>query len=140
MEFMLCARPACRTEFHSDGRRHCSDQCEQAAQRELATAQDRLRGLTTAMRQAQADVAAFTADRSDSPDAPSALTLARALAAAQSALRYLSTEDPGIEELQRLVDAVAIEETRSAAAAEGEARTSALSWSALSDPGSRADT
>lgn len=115
MEFMFCARPACRTEFQSDGRRHCSDQCEQAAQRELASAQDRLRGLSAAMRQAQADVAAFTADRSDSPDTPSALTLARALAAAQSALRYLSTDDPGIEELQRLVDA-------------------------LSDSGSRADT
>lgn len=114
----LCSRPACRKEFRrvlgpGRGRAYCSDFCRRAAERELRQVKSRLARFERLVEMLRNDLAAFGKQDSDGADdgkqsGPDQMRLAEdAIHRAAGALLFASSNEPAVQELQNLYDAVA---------------------------------
>jgi hypothetical protein len=116
-----CARPACRKEFRrtvgATGRpsEYCSPDCQRLVHTEKKAVAARVKRLEEMLRQARTDLDGFNAHDLEKPLGSTSHQLVEiALGKAQTALKYIATDGPGVSELAELVGAVAalITETR----------------------------
>jgi hypothetical protein len=113
----FCARPKCRTKFQrtiGPGRKqaYCSDFCRRQAERELRQTRTRLAHYERLVKTHRADLAAFGKtdfDPADNEAQPLDVqrTAEDAVRRAAGALAFANPDEPAVQELQRLFDAVA---------------------------------
>lgn len=112
-----CARPLCRKEFRravGPGRRqaYCSDFCRRTAERELRRTRIRLAHYESVVGMLRTDLAAFGKLESDGADSEGRPSLddrreaEDAVRRAAGALAFADHDEPAVQELQRLYEAV----------------------------------
>ncbi len=114
-----CSRPLCRKEFRraaGRGRRpaYCSEFCRRTAEKQLRQLKSRLAHYEDVVRMLRVDVAAFgRPDTDEDSDGEQALSLdarqraASAVLRADGVLKFANPDDPVVQELQTLYEAVA---------------------------------
>ena len=113
----FCARPQCREEFRrtvGPGRKqaYCSHFCRRSAQRELRQKRARLAHFERIVEMLRGDIAAFGKTDFDAADSESqSLDVRRAtedaVRRAAGVLTFAKPDEPAVQELRRLYDAVA---------------------------------